>query len=141
MVEPVIKTSVPSLLYQMILYSCPSSYDQSRLSPTTDCFLNGNSTALFTGCVQVIAVWGIGTKPGQSLIYPDEAGFSLGAKGDPNFYVLQVHYDNRGNRTALGDSATLRSPRGVTGPPLRASPPPPPALGQAARHRLLVPQA
>ncbi|XP_078063149.1 DBH-like monooxygenase protein 2 homolog [Mustelus asterias] len=69
---------------------------------------------LFMSCAEVLAGWAVG---GQSLIYPDVAGFPLGGPDDKVYYMLQIHYDNpqsrSGQRSGLPDGYRFELSRGV----------------------------
>nr|XP_032818401.1 DBH-like monooxygenase protein 1 homolog [Petromyzon marinus] len=51
--------------------------------------------------------------PVQTFDYPPEAGFSLGAQGDPQFVMLETHYDNPAQLAGEGGRGlkTYRFPR------------------------------
>ncbi|OWF40136.1 DBH-like monooxygenase protein 1 [Mizuhopecten yessoensis] len=58
------------------------------------------------GCLfKAIIAWAVG---GEAFYYPPSAGFSLGTDADPDFLVMQTHYDNPLGRSDIVDSSGFR---------------------------------
>lgn len=59
------------------------------------------------GCrrLPIIHAWAIG---GSTFNYPENAGLSFGAENDPNFFLMEMHYDNPKRLNGLVDESGLR---------------------------------
>ncbi|XP_078483159.1 DBH-like monooxygenase protein 1 isoform X1 [Ciona intestinalis] len=104
-IEPIITSGNELHVHHMVLYICSQQTLQtsSSLGTTTQCYTNLPTD--FQTCQGVYMAWAIG---GQSFYLPREAGFSIGATGDPKFAVLEIHYDNPTMRSNVVDSSGLK---------------------------------
>ncbi|KAK2518024.1 Moxd1 [Columba livia] len=59
----------------------------------------------FLTCETVIFAWAIG---GEGFTYPPHVGLSIGTAADPQFVLMEVHYDNPSYTEGLIDNSGLR---------------------------------
>ncbi|KAM4865747.1 DBH-like monooxygenase protein 1 [Thomomys bottae] len=103
-VEPVIQRGHESMVHHILLYQCSSSFNDSVLDHGHECY-HPNMPDAFLTCETVIFAWAIG---GEGFSYPPHVGLSLGTPLDPQYVLLEVHYDNPMHKKGLIDSSGLR---------------------------------
>merc|ERR1712179_22218 len=57
------------------------------------------------GLGMLVGAWGIG---GGAFVYPKHVGFPLGSEFTGRHFVLEVHYDNPGQKQGFVDSSGVR---------------------------------
>lgn len=103
-IEPIIQEGNELNVHHMLLYQCGSNLtNSSELGVQERCY--SPNMQHFSTCTVVIAAWAIG---GGSFAYPAEAGYSIGAQGDPVYVQLETHYDNPAMSAGRVDSSGLR---------------------------------
>ncbi|XP_001506243.3 DBH-like monooxygenase protein 1 [Ornithorhynchus anatinus] len=103
-VEPRIQEGHESLVHHILLYQCSSSFNESVLDYSHECY-HPNMPDAFLTCETVIFAWAIG---GEGFTYPPHVGLSLGTPADPQYVLLEIHYDNPTNQEGLIDNSGLR---------------------------------
>ncbi|XP_068933477.1 DBH-like monooxygenase protein 1 [Petaurus breviceps papuanus] len=103
-VEPVIQKGHESLIHHILLYHCSNNFNESVLDYGHECY-HPNMPDAFLTCETVVFAWAIG---GEGFSYPPHVGLSLGTSLDPNYVLLEVHYDNPTYQEGLIDSSGLR---------------------------------
>ncbi|XP_013915210.1 PREDICTED: DBH-like monooxygenase protein 1 [Thamnophis sirtalis] len=97
-VEPLIQKGHESIVHHMLLYQCSSSLNDSVLDYGHECY-HPNMPDSFLTCQTVIFAWAIG---GEGFIYPPHVGLSIGTALDPQYVLMEVHYDNPSYLEVLG---------------------------------------
>ncbi|NXP76152.1 MOXD1 protein, partial [Ramphastos sulfuratus] len=103
-VEPLIQKGHENLVHHILLYQCSSSLNGSLLGAGHECY-HPNMPDAFLTCETVLFAWAIG---GQGFTYPPHVGLSIGTAADPQFVLMEVHYDNPSYAEGLTDSSGLR---------------------------------
>uniref|UniRef100_A0A8C8AKU6 Monooxygenase DBH like 1 n=1 Tax=Otus sunia TaxID=257818 RepID=A0A8C8AKU6_9STRI len=89
-VEPLIQKGHENLVHHILLYQCSSNLNDSVLDYGHECY-HPNMPDSFLTCETVIFAWAIG---GEGFTYPPHVGLSIGTAADPQFVLMEVHYDN-----------------------------------------------
>ncbi|XP_078722728.1 DBH-like monooxygenase protein 1 homolog [Lampetra fluviatilis] len=103
-VKPVIQAGNERYVHHLLVYVCLNTLNVSYVGSQAECY-KFNSTHPFATCKTVMAAWAVG---GETFDYPANAGFSLGLDEDPQFLLLQMHYDNAGLVSGVSDSSGFR---------------------------------
>lgn len=106
--EPVVTPGNELNTHHILIFKCPkpaselAAYDGA----TFRCERPETVPEALRECVtQAVVAWAIG---GEAFYYPPEAGYSLGAPGDPDFFVMETHYDNPMAKSDIIDSSGIR---------------------------------
>ncbi|XP_070555178.1 DBH-like monooxygenase protein 1 homolog [Ptychodera flava] len=104
--EPIIQEGHEALVHHILIYQCRSGVDEGYHGFGHECY-SPNMPANLTQCSSTIVAWAIG---GGAFYLPENAGFSLGdiANGDPDFVVMETHYDNPLYKDTFIDSSGIR---------------------------------
>ncbi|XP_077989863.1 DBH-like monooxygenase protein 1 homolog [Glandiceps talaboti] len=104
--EPIIQEGNEALVHHILMYQCFHSIDEKYDRSGHECY-QPNMPANMTLCTTIIISWAIG---GGAFHLPEEAGFSLGdlENGDPDFVVMEIHYDNPEFKDTFVDSSGIR---------------------------------
>ncbi|NWW45498.1 MOXD1 protein, partial [Pedionomus torquatus] len=103
-VEPLIQKGHENLVHHILLYQCSSNLNDSVLDYGHECY-HPNMPDSFLTCETVIFAWAIG---GEGFTYPPHVGLSIGTAADPQFVLMEVHYDNPSYTEGLIDNSGLR---------------------------------
>ncbi|CAM2111756.1 DBH-like monooxygenase protein 1 isoform X1 [Caretta caretta] len=103
-VEPLIQKDHGNLVHHILLYQCSSSLNDSVLDYGHECY-HPNMPDSFLTCETVIFAWAIG---GEAFTYPPHVGLSIGTSTDPQYVLMEVHYDNPSYLEGLIDNSGLR---------------------------------
>ncbi|XP_005280343.1 DBH-like monooxygenase protein 1 isoform X1 [Chrysemys picta bellii] len=103
-VEPLIQKGHGNLVHHILLYQCSSSLNDSVLDYGHECY-HPNMPDSFLTCETVIFAWAIG---GEAFTYPPHVGLSIGTSTDPQYVLMEVHYDNPSYLEGLIDNSGLR---------------------------------
>uniref|UniRef100_A0A8C6V7K9 Monooxygenase DBH like 1 n=1 Tax=Naja naja TaxID=35670 RepID=A0A8C6V7K9_NAJNA len=103
-VEPLIQKGHESIVHHILLYQCSSSLNDSVLDYGHECY-HPNMPDSFLTCQTVIFAWAIG---GEGFIYPPHVGLSIGTALDPQYVLMEVHYDNPSYVEGMIDNSGLR---------------------------------
>nr|XP_032817823.1 DBH-like monooxygenase protein 1 [Petromyzon marinus] len=103
-VKPVIQAGNERYVHHLLVYVCLNTLNVSYVGSQAECY-KYSSTHPFATCKTVMAAWAVG---GETFDYPANAGFSLGLDEDPQFLLLQMHYDNAGLVSNVSDSSGFR---------------------------------
>ncbi|XP_032647488.1 DBH-like monooxygenase protein 1 [Chelonoidis abingdonii] len=103
-VEPLIQKGHGNLVHHILLYQCSSSLNDSVLDYGHECY-HPNMPDSFLTCETVIFAWAIG---GEAFTYPPRVGLSIGTPTDPQYVLMEVHYDNPSYLEGLIDNSGLR---------------------------------
>ncbi|XP_060066838.1 DBH-like monooxygenase protein 1 [Ylistrum balloti] len=106
--EPVVTPGNELHVHHVLIFKCDkraaelASYDGT----TFRCDHSGNVPQALRGCLsEVVIAWAIG---GKAFYYPPNAGYSLGTDVDPDFFVMETHYDNPTAKADIVDSSGIR---------------------------------
>ncbi|XP_077997834.1 DBH-like monooxygenase protein 1 [Glandiceps talaboti] len=104
--EPIIQEGHEALVHHVLIYQCFHSIGDEFDTYGHECY-QPNMPANMSLCSTVIISWAIG---GGAFYLPEEAGFSLGdlENGDPDFVVMETHYDNPEFKDTFVDSSGIR---------------------------------
>ncbi|CAM9565819.1 DBH-like monooxygenase protein 1 homolog [Lampetra fluviatilis] len=103
-VQPIVQAGNEAFVHHILVYVCLDNVNASHVGVTHQCY-HPNMPDSFSTCSSVLAAWAIG---GGTFDYPPEAGYSLGAQGDPKMVLIEMHYDNPGLVSRVNDSSGLR---------------------------------
>ncbi|KAF1663106.1 DBH-like monooxygenase protein 1, partial [Aptenodytes patagonicus] len=103
-IEPLIQKGHENLVHHILLYQCSSNLNDSVLDYGHECY-HPNMPDSFLTCETVIFAWAIG---GEGFTYPPHVGLSIGTAADPQFVLMEVHYDNPSYTEGLIDNSGLR---------------------------------
>ncbi|XP_039270543.2 DBH-like monooxygenase protein 1 homolog [Styela clava] len=98
--EPIIQSGNELFVHHMIVYTCG---DIQTNETEARCYTS--NMALFSSCTVIILEWAVGA---EEMIYPTEAGLSVGGPGDPVYVQLETHYDNPNVLSGVRDSSGIR---------------------------------
>ncbi|XP_033727736.1 DBH-like monooxygenase protein 1 [Pecten maximus] len=106
--EPIVTPGNELNTHHVLIFKCPkpaselASYDGA----TFRCEKHATVPEALHDCItQVVVAWAIG---GEAFYYPPDAGYSLGSHGDPDFFVMETHYDNPMAKADIVDSSGIR---------------------------------
>ncbi|XP_070569758.1 DBH-like monooxygenase protein 1 homolog [Ptychodera flava] len=104
--EPVIQEGHEALVHHIIIYQCRYDVEDGYHGFGHECY-SPNMPENLTTCTSAIISWAIG---GGGFYLPEEAGFPLGEieNGDPNFVLMETHYDNPDQLDSFVDSSGIR---------------------------------
>ncbi|XP_020635575.3 DBH-like monooxygenase protein 1 isoform X1 [Pogona vitticeps] len=103
-VEPLIQKGHENIVHHILLYQCSSSLNDSVLDYGHECY-HPNMPDSFLTCETVIFAWAIG---GEGFTYPPHVGLSIGTALDPQYVLMEVHYDNPSYVEGMIDNSGLR---------------------------------
>ncbi|XP_061434271.1 DBH-like monooxygenase protein 1 isoform X1 [Lethenteron reissneri] len=104
-VVPRLQANNEAFVHHILVYTCSANANASHVGASHECN-HPNMPDSFTHCFGgIMAGWAVG---GGTFDYPPEAGFSLGTQGDPQFVMLETHYDNPAKLAGVTDSSGLR---------------------------------
>nr|XP_020635575.1 DBH-like monooxygenase protein 1 isoform X1 [Pogona vitticeps] len=103
-VEPLIQKGHENIVHHILLYQCSSSLNDSVLDYGHECY-HPNMPDSFLTCETVIFAWAIG---GEGFTYPPRVGLSIGTALDPQYVLMEVHYDNPSYVEGMIDNSGLR---------------------------------
>lgn len=102
--EPIIQEGHEPNVHHMLVYRCGDVLkDEDELEKSAKCY--SPSMKHYITCTTVIAAWALGASP---IIYPEVAGMSIGAEGDPVYIQIEIHYDNPLYRRDIIDNSGIR---------------------------------
>ncbi|XP_077208807.1 DBH-like monooxygenase protein 1 [Paroedura picta] len=103
-VEPLIQKDHESMVHHILLYQCSSNLNDSVLDYGHECY-HPNMPDSFLTCETVIFAWAIG---GEGFTYPPHVGLSIGTATDPQYVLMEIHYDNPSYLEGKMDNSGLR---------------------------------
>ncbi|XP_064652353.1 DBH-like monooxygenase protein 1 homolog [Lineus longissimus] len=92
--EPIIKKGHEGLVHHILIYGCtaPSPINDTHEGQQFFCHKNHGEMPWFRWhCEHVIMTWAVG---GEIFYFPEHVGFSIGTEFDPDFMIMETHYDN-----------------------------------------------
>lgn len=102
-VEAVVTNGSEPYVHHMILYRCAANINGSD-KQQNQCY-HPNMPEPFWKCQGITVAWAIG---GEAFVYPKDVGYSLGTDGDPQYVLLEIHYDNPNLATGVVDNSGFR---------------------------------
>ncbi|XP_066270632.1 DBH-like monooxygenase protein 1 homolog [Branchiostoma lanceolatum] len=103
-IEPIIQPGHESLVHHMVVYQCKLGQVPPMLDGGHEC-RHPNMPEEWNNCKSIMTAWAIG---GKGFTYPDHVGFSLGTDDDPDYVMMEMHYDNPKRISGERDSSGLR---------------------------------
>ncbi|XP_070572376.1 DBH-like monooxygenase protein 1 homolog [Ptychodera flava] len=103
--EPVIQTGNEAYVHHILVYQCRSDFNETQYHQTGHICYTANMPDDWYYCSSTVIAWAIG---GEAFYFPEQAGLSLGADGDPTFVMLEMHYDNPDSLDNIYDSSGIR---------------------------------
>ncbi|OWF40135.1 DBH-like monooxygenase protein 1 [Mizuhopecten yessoensis] len=106
--EPVITQGNELNVHHAVVYRCDKrAAELDKYDGTVfPCENTNTAPEPLRGCLyKAIIAWAIG---GEAFYFPPSAGYSLGTDADPDFLVMQTHYDNPLGRSDIVDSSGFR---------------------------------
>ncbi|XP_067933220.1 DBH-like monooxygenase protein 1 homolog [Watersipora subatra] len=107
-VKPLIQEENLGLVHHIILYGCHDSISREKYFEQNntgfDCY-NANMPNDIDVCRAPINIWAVG---GGTTFYPKEAGYPLGGDNSPDYFMMEVHYDNPKLISGKKDSSALQ---------------------------------
>nr|XP_039270022.1 DBH-like monooxygenase protein 1 homolog [Styela clava] len=77
--------------------------NETELEHDARCY--SSNMAHFATCSVIILEWAVGA---EEMVYPEEAGLSVGGPGDPVYIQMETHYDNPNVISGVRDSSGIR---------------------------------
>lgn len=106
--EPVLTPGNELNVHHIVVYRCDKRASELTQYNGTVFMCETGATAPepLRGCLfAVVIAWAVG---GGAFYYPPDAGYSLGTDDDPDFVVMQTHYDNPQWKSGIVDSSGIR---------------------------------
>ncbi|CAH1230127.1 MOXD1 [Branchiostoma lanceolatum] len=103
-IEPIIQPGHESLVHHIAVYQCKLGQVPPLLDGGHECN-HPNMPEEWNNCKSIITAWAIG---GKGFTYPDHVGFSLGTDDDPDYLMMEIHYDNPDRISGERDSSGLK---------------------------------
>eukprot|EP00343_Euplotes_focardii_P007286 CAMPEP_0205819902 /NCGR_PEP_ID=MMETSP0206-20130828/2404_1 /ASSEMBLY_ACC=CAM_ASM_000279 /TAXON_ID=36767 /ORGANISM="Euplotes focardii, Strain TN1" /LENGTH=604 /DNA_ID=CAMNT_0053113993 /DNA_START=26 /DNA_END=1840 /DNA_ORIENTATION=+ len=101
--EPSILAENLDVLHHIIVYSCPDELTDEDLAWHGTC-LERIPDNLNKCRENWFHVWAVG---GNIWTYPSNVGMPIGRADSPNFFLMEIHYDNPTNRDVVDNSGIL----------------------------------
>eukprot|EP00058_Branchiostoma_floridae_P005110 XP_002590598.1 hypothetical protein BRAFLDRAFT_123613 [Branchiostoma floridae] len=103
-IEPIIQPGHEALVHHAIVYQCKLGQVPPMLDGGHECY-QPNMPEEWKHCKSIMTAWAVG---GKGFTYPNHVGFSLGTDDDPDYVMLEMHYDNPDRISGERDSSGLR---------------------------------
>jgi len=107
-VEPLIQEENLGIVHHIIIYGCFDGKDRDhyfkKQQTGYDCY-EGNMPDDLEKCRSPVVTWAIG---GGEMNYPPEAGYPFGESASPDYFMMEVHYDNPQLLTGRKDNSGIR---------------------------------
>ncbi|XP_033104846.1 DBH-like monooxygenase protein 1 [Anneissia japonica] len=87
-IEPVVEPGNEGFVHHMNLIEC---YEDLSINSNSSLDCRSENMFRYRSCEKVVYGWAVGGGP---LVFPEQAGYPVGARGDVRYFQLQVHYDN-----------------------------------------------
>nr|XP_034307031.1 DBH-like monooxygenase protein 1 homolog [Crassostrea gigas] len=100
--DPVVTQGNEKIVHHVVLYRCRGE-EPKYAHMDYDCY--AATTDYRPECRSVFLMYEIGA---GSFIWPEHTGLSLGAEGDPSFFVMETHYSNPDLRGDIWDNSGIR---------------------------------
>lgn len=103
-VSPFVQPGHEGFVHHILIYECRMNVSEEHLNKQHSCFAR-NMPDHVRGCRSstIMHAWAIG---GTTFNYPTIAGLSFGAEDDPDYFLVETHYDNP-NKHEITDSSGL----------------------------------
>ncbi|XP_060066831.1 DBH-like monooxygenase protein 1 [Ylistrum balloti] len=101
--EPIITPGNELNVHHMVIFRCPK-HVLNHYEFRCDNYTNTPKEVADCMIMSFIA-WAVG---GKTFYYPPDVGFSLGTDADPDFFIMETHYDNPLARSDIVDSSGIR---------------------------------
>jgi len=106
--DPVVQRGNEGIVHHFIVMVCDPDFPEHHLNVSGDCDDKANMPAEVLKCRgmgMLTAAWGIGGGP---FVYPKHVGFPVGVDFAGKHFVMEVHYDNPGEKKGFVDSSGVR---------------------------------
>ncbi|XP_050717468.1 DBH-like monooxygenase protein 1 isoform X2 [Eriocheir sinensis] len=105
--EPLISKDNLAYVHHILLYTCigsPSHLDKWAQHDGVQCYTS-NMPPSWYSCKTTYIAWAVGS---EGEMWPDNVGLPIGGGNDPNYFMLEVHYDNPRLMEGVVDDSGLR---------------------------------
>ncbi|XP_035686300.1 DBH-like monooxygenase protein 1 isoform X1 [Branchiostoma floridae] len=103
-IEPIIQPGHESLVHHAVVYQCKLGQVPPMLDGGHECY-HPNMPEEWGNCNSIMTAWAIG---GKGFTYPNYVGFPIGSDDDPDYIMMEMHYDNPDRISGQRDSSGLR---------------------------------
>jgi hypothetical protein len=104
--SPIITAGKEQHVHHMLIYIC-NGLEDSDIGPQSggNC-LDGSVSNRITACARqmLLAAWSVG---GSDFIYPENVAFPIGGPNNPQFAVIEIHYNNPGRISGIIDNSGI----------------------------------
>jgi len=103
--EPVLSPESIKNVHHLVIYTCSSNtvITDDMIDRKFLCY-EERPTNMAT-CYSTVLAWAIG---GKNYVFPPHVGLPMGSKGEPRFFLMEVHYDNPERRSDIVDNSGIR---------------------------------
>ncbi|CAI9727122.1 DBH-like monooxygenase protein 1 [Octopus vulgaris] len=102
--SPDIQKGHKDFVHHMIVYGCYGNTEKGNNNRHEgECYL-GSMLIHWRYCTEVVFGWAVG---GERFSLPEHIGISFGGKDDPEYYLLEMHYDNLYRKEGVLDSSGI----------------------------------
>ncbi|XP_064630534.1 DBH-like monooxygenase protein 1 homolog [Lineus longissimus] len=108
--EPIIKKGNKGLVHHIIIFACgptPAPINDTFEGKQFLCY-DKNPSAIpwfHYACFHSIITWAVG---GEPFSFPEHVGFSMGTEFDPDFLIMETHYNNEERISGQVDDSGIR---------------------------------
>ncbi|XP_066291106.1 DBH-like monooxygenase protein 1 isoform X2 [Branchiostoma lanceolatum] len=103
--EPVVQAGSEGMVHHMDLYACLEDLDADLYDGAQHARHSHDYPRDWISCKITLVAWEVG---GEGFHYPKNVGISIGGPGDPNFILMQTHYNNPQRKTGMVDRSGFR---------------------------------
>ncbi|XP_078700100.1 DBH-like monooxygenase protein 1 [Branchiostoma floridae x Branchiostoma belcheri] len=103
-IEPIVQPGHEALVHHILVYQCKLGMVPPTVDGGHECY-HPNMPVEWNNCQSIMTAWAVG---GKGFTYPDHVGFSMGTADDPDYIMMEMHYDNPNRLSGVRDSSGLR---------------------------------
>ncbi|XP_052093581.1 DBH-like monooxygenase protein 1 homolog [Mytilus californianus] len=99
--EPIISPGNEDYVHHILVYNCPTATDADN-GKVFDCY---GHRPRHLDCSDVVIAWAVG---GVAFDFPSNAGYSFMTPGDPQYLIMETHFNNPTLKSGIIDSSGIR---------------------------------